>query len=384
MEHYMNAEVTQPKSPWRYLWLIALLALPIFGWLGILDEYSSANLTSSISNAGLIYGTARGINALVSLLQGTEVGVVFITFSIGEVLDPINDLIERFSQILLIALGSLALQKILLTIVSHTMFNVLLSIAAVCSGITLFLNRPRLLSTCLRLFLVIAFFRFSLGLVVLANAWVDSTFLHEADQGRHTAMEGFRSELREINALTQEQRDAAQHIAKMQASIAKIDQSYKRGKLVLEKIDTRIKTDTTKLKELIDHAGPLCISWDIIQRCPDKVKHEKAKLKNKEEKRSVLFESLEHLQDLRDDAREEIACIEKRVRGENCKFWDRIPDAPDIEDLRRKMGDINADIGGFSENTIDLLVSLLLKTVAIPLLFIYLLLRVIRTNWTRI
>lgn len=380
----MDSPQHSAKSPWRYLWIIILISLPILGWTGTLDDYSSANLNSSISSAGLIYGTARGINALVSLLQGTEIGVVFITFSIGEILDPVNDLIERFSQIVLISLGSLALQKILLTIVSHTMFNVLLTIAAVCTGITLFLNRPSLLSTCLKLFLVIAFFRFSLGLVVLANTWVDNTFLVEADQIRHTAMEGFRGELREIDTLTQEQRDAAKHVATIQASIAKYKQRHSEGSLVLKKIDARISTDTTALKVLMDQAGRLCVSWDLIQRCPDNVKRAKTKLKDKEDKRSALFNSLEVLQRRIDEAQEEISCIEKRVRGENCKFWDRIPDAPDVGKIRQKLEDINADISDFSENTINLLASLLLKTVAIPLLFIYLLLRVMRINWARI
>lgn len=99
----MNIPIHKQTSPWRYFWLIALIGLPALGWWGILDEFSSKDINASISSAGLIYGTARGINALVSLLQGTEFSIPFLTFSIGEVLDPVNDLIERFSGIILIA-----------------------------------------------------------------------------------------------------------------------------------------------------------------------------------------------------------------------------------------------------------------------------------------
>ena len=144
----MTIPIHQQPSPWRYLWLIAIIALPAIGWWGMLDEYSSKDINASISSAGLIYGTARGINALVSLLQGTELNIPFLTLSIGEVLDPVNDLIERFSDIIFLALGSLALQKILLAVVSEWMFNILLSVVAVCSGISIFSAIPRQPACC--------------------------------------------------------------------------------------------------------------------------------------------------------------------------------------------------------------------------------------------
>lgn len=380
----MSNTEQQVYSPLRYLWFIALIGLPLLAWHGILDDYSSANLNSSISSAGLIYGTARGINALVSLLQGTEVGVVFVTFSIGEILDPINDLIERFSQVLLVALGSLALQKILLTVVSHTIFNVLLSIAAACTGITLLMNRPNLLRTCLKLFLIVAFLRFSLGLVVLANTWVDHTFLDKADKSRHLAMEEFRGELREIDTRRQGQQEAASAVAEIQFAINKNENIYTKGQSTLSSADSRISTSKENVNSLIEKADSFCMNVDPLSLCPEQVQEAKAKLKELEQKRSTLFKALENLREAIDDASEEITCIETRARGQNCKFWDRIPDAPDAGELRAKLEGVNADISDFAENTIDLLVSLLLKTVVIPLLFIYLLLRVLRVNWERI
>ena len=67
----MNLTSNQPYFPARYWWLIALCGLTAMAWHGLLDEYSAQDISASIANAGIIYGTARGINALVSLLQGT-------------------------------------------------------------------------------------------------------------------------------------------------------------------------------------------------------------------------------------------------------------------------------------------------------------------------
>jgi hypothetical protein len=52
--------------------------------------------------------------------------------------------------------------------------------------------------------------------------------------------------------------------------------------------------------------------------------------------------------------------------------------------LRSKLKALDAGLSDFAENTINLLVSLLLKTVAIPLLFFYILLKIIRVNWDRL
>ncbi|HHH38205.1 MAG TPA: hypothetical protein ENK50_01345 [Sedimenticola sp.] len=52
------------------------------------------------------FALARGINAVISVIQNAEIGFtlgVSATLSPGEILDPVNDLIERFSLVMLVA-----------------------------------------------------------------------------------------------------------------------------------------------------------------------------------------------------------------------------------------------------------------------------------------
>src|SRR5690606_10402997 len=210
--------------------------------------------------------------------QGTELNVPFLTFSIGEVLDPVNDLIERFSDIILLALGSLALQKILLAVVSHTMFNILLSIVAICTGLSLFLGSPKLLSALLRAFLVIAFFRFSLGLVVLANSWVDSTFLDAADQQRHVAMEKFQGELRQIDTLSNRGAEAQKQLALLTTERAALVRDRSAAASRLRTLDTQVSTAESNFETLRSQAGVLCKLSDIFGTCPENVKQAKKEL----------------------------------------------------------------------------------------------------------
>lgn len=75
---------------------------------------------AALRRALTTYALARGLNGLISVAQGTEVAIepagVGVTLAAGEVLDPLNDLVERFSWLILLAATSLGLQQILLGI----------------------------------------------------------------------------------------------------------------------------------------------------------------------------------------------------------------------------------------------------------------------------
>lgn len=384
----MNTTLNQQLSPWRYLWLIALIVLPALGWYGILDDFSSRDINASISSAGLIYGTARGINALVSLLQGTELNLPFLTFSIGEVLDPVNDLIERFSDIIFFALGSLALQKILLAIVSKSIFNLLMTAAAVITALSMFLGKPGLRSVFLRIFLVIAFFRFSLGLVVIANSWVDATFLEKADQQRHEAMQDFEVELRNIDTLAKKADEATAALANAQKELKQKDQDQNELNQSVEAISTKVSELEEQLRVESKNSGTLCAlsarTLLLSPTCTEQVRNISTQLEGYLSQEKDLESKLESTENEIEKIRDEIECLKKRMNGETCHFYEVLPDVPDITEIRMKMNELGAHVNDFVENSINLLVSLLLKSIAIPILFFYILLKIVRVNWDRI
>lgn len=380
----MQNTAPHKNPPWKGLWLIALCGLPILGWLGVLDQFSSEQVNNSIASAGLIYGTARGINALVSLLQGTELDLVFLTFSIGEILDPINDLIERFSAIILIALGSLALQKILLAVVSHTIFNIMLTVLATATALSLLSSNHKLFGILLRSFFVIAFFRFSLGLVVLANSWVDASFLDQDDQQRHRAMESFQGELREVEALSKSQGQFEASTAAIEQELARLELQRAKYGASIDTIEEQIRASRARLDALRQKAGRLCALLVISPTCPDAVNVEQEALEELVGAKELAQAGLATVAANVKEQQDALDCLSKRQRGENCHFFDRFSNLPNPAMLQQKMKSINDNLGDFADNTINLLVSLLLKTVAIPLLFFFLLLKIVRVNWERL
>jgi hypothetical protein len=188
-------------STTHWAWLLAAIGLVGLSWNGSLDTVSGNYVNASIVDAGIIYGTARGINALVSALQGTELDMWLVTFSVGELLDPINDMIERFSGVMTWAITALVIQKLLLAIVSDTVFSIVLTALAVGGVIAFLINRTLWAQWLLRGFLVVAFLRFSLALVVLANLWVDHSFLPDSSSDEHRLMQEFYWDLEGVDAI---------------------------------------------------------------------------------------------------------------------------------------------------------------------------------------
>jgi predicted nucleic acid-binding Zn-ribbon protein len=380
----MRKRNTNQVNRLEYLWFLLLLGLPAIAWYGSLDQYSSATITDSTTAAGLIYGTARGINALVSVLQGTELDMVFLSFSIGEVLDPVNDLIERFSTLVLFALGSLALQKILLTVVSHTLFNTTISLLALAAAISFFIDNKRLYSAMLKSFIAVAFLRFSLGLVVIANGWVDAVFLNMEDEKRHAVMMNLQSELREIDTLARKDREASAQLAQAQGKQAnletrKLDLGYQ-----IKLAEQEINEQTRSLENLIAKEGLPCTWVGMVIACPEHIDNSAADLERLKIHRTALASELDDTREQLKEVEKDMSCLERRKQGEECSIWDKIPEAPNPVALRNKLSGINENLTEFSDNCVNLLMSLLLKTIFIPLLFIYFLLKVLRSNWTRI
>ena len=74
-----------------------------------LDVKGKELVDKSFTESVVVFGSAKALNAVISLAQGTELDLPFVTVAIGEVLDPINDLIEQFSFVMLASMVSLGI-----------------------------------------------------------------------------------------------------------------------------------------------------------------------------------------------------------------------------------------------------------------------------------
>ena len=82
--------------------------------LSPVDARAEIYLETTLTKTAVTYAAARGVHAVVSILQGTQVHPPFLTVAAGEVLDPLRDLVERFSVLMLLATASVGAQRILM------------------------------------------------------------------------------------------------------------------------------------------------------------------------------------------------------------------------------------------------------------------------------
>ena len=156
--------------------LVALAALLIVAcsWYPPVQDLANDQVDAGLKRAVVSFASARALNAAISVLQGTAVSAqplgVGVTFTLGEVLDPINDLVERFSEWMLIASVAFGVQKMLLLIGSHWAVSALVSALAVLWALLFVYRRSPLWLS--RLLVVLLMVRFAIPVVTLGSDFV--------------------------------------------------------------------------------------------------------------------------------------------------------------------------------------------------------------------
>jgi hypothetical protein len=190
----------------KIAWTIAAIAVAAIALTGYADDASDGYADEALKRALVTFAVARTLNGVISVAQGTEVAVepggVGVNFTVGQILDPINDLIEQFSSVMLVAASSLGLQKVLLTMTGWWGLTALLVLAAAFVAVTSWWPggaREGTESLALRAFLVVAFLRFALPLLVVGTHIVFAAFLESEHDAATAVLEATSSEIEELN-----------------------------------------------------------------------------------------------------------------------------------------------------------------------------------------
>jgi hypothetical protein len=188
----------------RLPFVIVALCLLGLSIAGPVDRLSEDYTDQALSNAAVTFAVARVMNGVISVIQGTRLSAtpagVGVNLAVGEILDPLNDLLEQFSWIMLAATTSLGMQKILLAIGPSLGFNIVLGMSIAYLIVALWaknrLIRPQ---TALKLMLLVVTLRFAMALVVLANQWVFYAFMQDDYQTSAASLEQASAEMERLN-----------------------------------------------------------------------------------------------------------------------------------------------------------------------------------------
>ena len=188
--------------------LIFVACLVLLSWLPLVDDLGDRYTTKALTQATVTYGITRGINSVVSVLQSTEVSIGIASVSPGEFLDPLNDLIERFSWITMMAMASLGFQKLLLLMASSLFFKIFLTFSGILFLGSLFMRDTNKQNALLRLFMIALFLRFAVGAVVFANNFVEHYFLEHTKTEATQSLSVTKLSLTDINSKNQQNKSS--------------------------------------------------------------------------------------------------------------------------------------------------------------------------------
>jgi hypothetical protein len=154
--------------------------------LPILDTTTDAYFREAIAKAGVAYATCRVLNASVSIVKDSSLQLepagVGVSLALGQALDPIDDMTERLSDVLVTAITSLGVQKLAYEI-SVSLVPPMLSILLFVLSVLLWFENERFTSLqkiIIRFVLLIVIARFCLPISSMANEFVYKHFF--ADQ----------------------------------------------------------------------------------------------------------------------------------------------------------------------------------------------------------
>ena len=158
---------------------ILLTLLVTLSMLETLDTHSSVYLDNALKRSLATFAVARALNGLVSVVQGTEVNIspagMGATFAPGQLLDPVNDMVERFSWVMLMSSVSIGAQEMMLHLGKTPLFKLLFALFTLVLLLQLWLPRLRLpwsLSLSMKAVLLLVLLRFSVPVLVMANEMV--------------------------------------------------------------------------------------------------------------------------------------------------------------------------------------------------------------------
>lgn len=196
--------ITLQKRTAQLFPIVLVVLVTVFAMLPSFDTLGERHVNDAFKRALAVAAIARGLNGVISVAQGTELAVqpagVGVNFTPGEILDPINDLVERFSWIMLLATSSLGVQKVLLAMSAwHGLLLGIVIVAMALVASRLFATNTRLRSILTRLFLFLVLLRFMMPMIAIANDLVYRAFLETDYVTASEDLQATSDEIGELN-----------------------------------------------------------------------------------------------------------------------------------------------------------------------------------------
>lgn len=151
----------------------------------VLDSAADKYFKESITKAGIAYATCRVVNASISVIKESNLTMepagVGVSLALGQALDPIDDMTERLSDVLVTAITALGVQKLAYEI-SRSLALPIIGFFLIILSSAVWLDKSwidKMNNYTLRMVFIILIARFCLPLSSLVNEYLHTHFFEE-------------------------------------------------------------------------------------------------------------------------------------------------------------------------------------------------------------
>lgn len=383
MTNVTESFISSANDNSRYRLYIALFIMccVAISWLGVIDQKSTAYIDEALVQAGVAFAGSKVLNSILAMLQSIEFSIGFASLGFGEVLSPINDLVENYADLMKLAIGSLFIQKILLGIVSDSVFKIVLTISGLLAAGAVYFQHAASQLFLLRFFLFTLFLRFSLVIMVMLNGIADHLFLNEQTE----------QELQQVAQI--EEAESKLSVEQRQVLIEEISVLKKTAEELLAQrseklsLQEQIKIELEKADQKIADLRKELPVFQLINRDPRLVALET-------EQKAIKTQMDELVKEIRELEREqtrvtkEIEFAQLTLEGKADGFFGSIVSSftSGIAGVRDaisldKIAEMKEKLDSMFSTFLKIMALFLLKTLIFPLLFLFAITRAFKAVW---
>lgn len=352
-------------------------------------EDTAKVVDAALAQAGIAFAVDRALDATISLFSSASLGVG-LNVNIGAILDPIDSIIEDFATVLQWAIGSLLLQKLLLTVTFQPVFTYLMWIGAALTLTSMLLKRDALALLFGKAFLSLTLLKFSMVLIIVANSYVDKTFIHHEIESGIAKTQGIETELRkeaepaadkvsveqisfwkqERENILSEQKNLLTQISDNEVKLT--DLQSQRSKLIQQRNESNNSSTITNRMSSIWRSDDTDKMIDSLSKDIDLLE---ASIKTLNKRIKRIDEMTLHLENqINGKPNGLIESVSQQAKGVVDKALQSVPRIPSLEYLQNQLEETASSL-------VNLMAMFVIKSILMPILFLYLLFLINKLLW---
>lgn len=342
------------NNKWHALLVLASIVLI---YISPLTSAARAYVGESIGTSITLFAIARTINAGVSVLQSAQASALFASLNVGEVLDPLNDMIENFSTVVTWAIGALFGQTFALDLAELVPFGTIVALLGVSSLLFRAGGSHQASATLWFLFQTLFLARVALVLSIYTSMWLSQAIIDTRIADTGPQLDQFSRDVGEMTGIVAIEVPGDDEIGVMRSGLDAAEDSIENFRLELSRLED-------ERANLVSRTG-----WTVYipGMSTEEIRTLEAKIEEVQARISLWSGEVER-------ARYDLECIEMQKQGGSCQSTlDRLKNI-DVS----KVSDVASAGAGMINSLLLLSAALLFKCVFMPIISGMVLLRLVQ------